>query len=92
MAINSFTTGLQLSTALFGNGRTPLRFGNPYLGWNKDYQNHLISRNILAKAAQLVNDLEDARAAKTTLDSFIAAKNPSSIKPVSRGSLFNFSS
>lgn len=74
MTPGNLSSGLQTALTLFGGNRNSLKFGSPYFASNKDYLNHIVNRNILAKAAQLVNDLEDARAATVTFQSFLAQK------------------
>lgn len=74
MAVSNLTSGLQTALSIFSGNRNALSRQNAYFASNKDYLNHLVSRNILSKAAQLVNDLEDARAAKVTFQSFLAQK------------------
>jgi hypothetical protein len=76
----NLTSGLQSALSLLGKNSNPLSRPLANGVSNKDYMNHIISRNILSKAAQLVNDLEDARAAQKTLQNFMA-------KP--RGGLFD---
>lgn len=88
MAIdNNLTTGLKMSLSMAGGNRQPLKFGSPLFASHKQYQIYTLNRNILAKATQLVNDLEDARAARITLDNFLSGKNSSA--PSARGSLFD---
>lgn len=97
MASSPLTSGLQGALSLFGGNRNALKFSSAYFASHKDYQNHIVSRNILSKAAQLVNDLEDARAAQTTFQSFLAQKqselktttSPLGTAAASRGSVFD---
>jgi hypothetical protein len=76
MPLNGVNSGLQTALSLLSGGasRNALKFSSAYGASNKDYLNQLVSRNILSKAAQLVNDLEDARASKITFDNFLAQK------------------
>jgi hypothetical protein len=74
MQTGNFSSGLQGALSLFGGNRVALKTGSAYFASNKDYLNHIVNRNILAKAAQLVNDLEDAKAAKGTFQEFLNQK------------------
>lgn len=72
IAKTNLTSGLQSAVSLLGKSNNPMSRPLAYGVSNKQYMNHIISRNILSKAAQLVNDLEDARAAQKTLQNFMA--------------------
>jgi hypothetical protein len=72
MPTTNLNSGLQAALSLFKGGRNALSSPLAYGVSNKDYMNHMISRNILSKAAQLVNDLEDARAAQRTFQNLMA--------------------
>lgn len=84
--------GLGFSLSLPGAGRSTLKYGGAAFVSYRNYQIHVMNRNILAKAAQLVNDLEDARAARITLESFIAKNSPQAGKNTGRGAFFDLES
>lgn len=86
--MSDVTSGLKFSVSLLGGNRHALKYGSAAFASHRDYQIHVINRNILAKAAQLVNDLEDARAAKITLESFMARNAPQSPN-AGRGGIFD---
>jgi hypothetical protein len=93
MSVNNLSSGLQNALGLFAGNRNALKFGSAYFASNKDYLNHLVNRNIFAKATQLVNDLEDMRKSTVTFQSYLAQKQ-SALKTTTtastqRGTLFD---
>lgn len=88
MAIDStITASPRIFAALGSASRQNLKFSPPMFASHRDFQIYTLNRNALAKAAQLVGDLEDARAARATLENFLNGKNGRTA-PL-RGSLFD---
>jgi len=90
---NNLSAHLKTMTALLGGNRNALGFASPFSRSYKDTQNALIGRNIVAKAAQLVTDIENAKTAKAQFQSFLAEQSPPAKTPQSpRGGNLNITS
>ena len=80
MATSFDISSLSKISAYYSSARA-LDFGNAYGLSNKDYQNRLVSANILRKSVQLVEDLENARARTNAFKSNTALQS-STVTPL----------